>query len=206
MEYVTHAEAYPGIEYHARSRNWWAWLKGTAPECVHLAHEHSWVVTLIPDTLYLRGKRAMRRDPVRPEVVLCRDCLAEVAIGDMEQYGGKVAAFEPSSEFTQYFFVAAPDFEAAGLAPEVRTAIEERLDRELPPCSACEKASTWLWFSREQVPGLNEVNSIREKPGEPFCAAHGVRKMCSAFEKIAQADLYYMNLPYGESGAYVGIG
>ncbi|MGH9684073.1 MAG: hypothetical protein ACRD4S_10750 [Candidatus Acidiferrales bacterium] len=206
MEYATHTEAYPGIEYHARSRNWWAWLKGTAPECVHLEHEHSWVVTLIPDTLYLRGKRAVRRDPVRPEVVLCRDCLTEVAIGDMEQYGGKVAAFEPRSEFTQYFFVAAPDFEAAGLAPEVRTAIQERLDRELPPCSACEKPSTWLWFSREEVAGLDEVSRIRERPGEPFCAAHGVRKLCSAFEKIAEADLYYMNLPYGESGAYVGIG
>ena len=33
--------------------------------------------------------------------------------------------------FTQYFFVAAPDFDAAGLSPEVAEAIEKRLAQDL---------------------------------------------------------------------------
>lgn len=205
MEYATHADAYPGIEYSLHSRNWWAWLKGTAPECIHLDRERSWVATLIPDTLYLRGKRAVRRDPVRPEVVLCRDCLIEVAVADLESYKGRVAAFEPAESLTQYFFVGAPDFEPAGLAPEVSAAIQERLARDFSPCSTCEKAATWLWFSREQVASLDEVDLIREAPGEAFCPAHGAKKLGHAFAKIAEANVYYMNLPYGESGAYVWI-
>src|ERR1700720_3826347 len=62
---ISHDEAYPGIEILPRSRNWWAWLKGTPPECVHLGEECDWIATLLPDTLYLRGKRSTKREPPR---------------------------------------------------------------------------------------------------------------------------------------------
>ena len=68
-----------------------------------------------PDTLYLRGKRAVRRDPVRPEVSLCRDCLAETFTSEITAYPGRVVAFEPDPEiFTQYFFVARAGFRGRG--------------------------------------------------------------------------------------------
>jgi len=72
-------------------------------------------------------------------------------------------------------------------------------------CPVCGHAGTWLWFSREQVTSLDEVERIATEPGEWFCAKHGVEKLFSAFEKIAEANIFYMNFPYGESGAYVWI-
>jgi hypothetical protein len=200
------ATAYPTIEFSRRSRNWWSWLKGTPPECVHLEDNAGWAATLLPDTLYLQGKRSITRECPRPEVSLCRDCLIQVAEPELIAYPGRLLAFEPDPEvFTQYFFLSVPDFERAGLKPEVAQAIEHRLRQTPETCASCEQAATWLWFSREQVPSLDDVQRIREAPGEWLCARHGSQKLCRAFERIAEANVFYINLPFGESGAYVWI-
>ena len=206
MGRTSYEAAYPGLEFLPSSRNWWARLKGTPPECVHLDGDFDFIATLLPDTLYLRGKRSPRREPARPEVSLCRDCLLDTVVGELERYEGRVVAFEPDAEnFTQYFFVATPDFEAAGLAPEVRAAIEKRLAEPAPVCSECRRMASWLWLSREQVASLDEAARISEAAGDWFCAAHGARMLCVAFKKIAEANVFYMNLPYGGAGAYVWI-
>jgi len=198
--------AYPQIDILPSSRNWWAWLKGTPAECVHVRTEPAWIATLLPDTLYLRGKRALRREPPRPEISLCRECLLETIAGDLQRFEGRMVAFEPDPEiFTQYFFVARPDFEAAGLAPETSAAIEARLAQTGVRCGECSRKATWLWIPREELASLDESDRIRTSPGEWFCAAHGARKLTDAFEKIPEANLFYMNLPYGEAGAYVWI-
>lgn len=164
------------------------------------------MATLLPDTLYLRGKRAQRREPARPEVSLCRDCLLEIADPGLKSFPGHVVAFEPDAEiFTQYFFVAAPDFGAAGLAPEVSAAIEKRLAQTGQRCAECERPASWLWLSREQVTTLDQFDRISEAPGEWFCPDHGAGMLCVAFKRIAEANVFYMNLPYGEAGAYVWI-
>jgi hypothetical protein len=203
---MSHDAAYPGIRMLLRSRNWWAWLKGSPAECIHLEHEAEWMATLLPDTLYLRGKRVAQRDPARPEVVLCRTCLTDTLESELRQYPGRVVAFEPDPElFTQYFFVAAPDFQAAGLTPEVAAAIEKRLTHEFGSCVRCEQMATWLWFPRDQVASLDEVEKIGDEAGEFLCAAHGACKLCEAFEAIPEANLFYVNLPYGDAGAYLWI-
>jgi hypothetical protein len=199
-------EAYPRIEIAPSSRNWWARLKGTPAECIHVRVECVWIATLLPDTLYLRGKRAQRRETVRPEVTLCRDCLLDTIESELADYDGRVVAFEPDAEiFTQYFFVAANDFEAAGLALETASAIEKRLAQTAESCAECSRQATWLWFSREAITSLDEFEKIHDAQGERFCAAHGAQKLASAFEKIAEVNVFYMNLPYGEAGAYVWI-
>jgi hypothetical protein len=198
--------AYPGIEFLPSSRNWWAWLKGSSPECVHLDREAPWIATLLPDTLYLRGKKATRRDPARPEVSLCLDCLSEAVRADLENYEGRVVAFEPDpATFTQYFFIATPDFEAAGVSPDVAAAIEKRLASGNAACAECGQRAPWLWFSQEHVASLDEVERIGEEPGEPLCAAHGAKKLLASFERIPEASLFYMNLPYGDAGGYLWI-
>src|SRR6266850_1669803 len=99
-------KAYPGISFRPRSRNWWARLMRWPAECVHLEAGHTWMATFIPDTLYLRGKPASRRQPSRPEVSVCRDCLTGVMEKELASYAGRMVAFEPDGEtFTQYFFV-----------------------------------------------------------------------------------------------------
>jgi hypothetical protein len=206
MAILSHAAAYPGIRFLPRSRNWWAWLKGSPAECIHLDRESAWIATLLPDTLYLRGKSAVRREPLRPEVSLCRDCLTGAVREELTAYTGRVVAFEPDPDiFTQYFFVATPDFQAAGLAPEVAAAIEKRLLQDGRACAQCAERANWLWFSREQVASLDEVEQIGSACGESFCAVHGARHLCDAFEQIEEANLFYMNLPYGEAGTYVWI-
>jgi hypothetical protein len=203
---ISYEAAYPELELSPRSRNWWAKLKGTPAECIHLDGEHAWMATLLPDTLYLRGKSAKQREPVRPEVSLCRDCLLGVAAGELQAYRGRVVAFEPDPEnFSQYFFVATPDFEAAGLKLEVASAIKKRLAENGERCAECARPATWLWLSREQVTSLDEVKRIGEAPGEWFCPEHGAGMLCVAFKRIAEANVFYMNLPYGEAGAYVWI-
>lgn len=198
--------AYPGIEFSRRSRNWWAKLKGTPPECVHLEADAAWTASLLPDTLYVRGKRSPTRESTRPEVSLCRDCLVGTVESEMAAYPGRVVAFEPDADsFSQYFFIEVPDFERAGLRPEVGRAIEGRLRDESEQCALCASPGGWLWLSREQVASLDEVESIGRAPGERLCAAHGAQKLCRALACIPSANLFYMNLPYGEAGAYVWI-
>src|ERR1700751_625553 len=68
-------QAYPEIRFRWRSRNWWARLVRMPAECEHLEHDGAWMATFIPDTLYLRGKASLRRQPARPEVSLCLACL-----------------------------------------------------------------------------------------------------------------------------------
>jgi hypothetical protein len=203
---VSYEQAYPNLQYLPRSRNWWARLKGTAPECIHLGDDISWIAAILPDTLYLRGKRANRRDLVRPEVSLCLECLSDTFAAELESFSGRVVAFEPDPAiFTQFFFVATPDFEAAGLAPETSGAIDARLSQDLGTCRECSRGATWLWFSREQIQSLDEVDLITTAAGEAYCGRHGARNLLASFDKLSEANIFYMNLPYGEEGAYVWI-
>lgn len=206
MTRVSYEEAYPGLEFLPRSRNWWARLKGMAPECIHLGDDISWIAAVLPDTLYLRGKRANRCERVRPEVSLCFECLSEIFASELESFPGRVIAFEPDPElFTQYFFVAVPDFDAAGLAPETSGAINARLSQDFGTCRDCSREATWVWFSREQIQSLDEVELIKTAAGEVYCGRHGARKLLASLDKLPEANIFYMNLPYGDAGAYVWI-
>ena len=93
MARVSYEEVYPGIRFLPRSLNWWARLKGVPAECEHLDDEAHWMATLVPDTLYLRGKAATRRRPARPEVSLCRECFRHVLADGLASYDGRVVVF-----------------------------------------------------------------------------------------------------------------
>ncbi len=164
------------------------------------------MASLVPDTLYLRGKAARRREPVRPEVSLCRECFLEVFRREFQEFTGRGIGIEPDGEsFSQYFFVSSPDFKAAGILPEVREALEKRLAAEPGVCATCSYPATWDWLSREEVADLGDAGAIVNARGTKLCAVHAARKISDAFEGIHEANLYYVNLPYGETGAYVWI-
>jgi hypothetical protein len=125
---------------------------------------------------------------------------------ELESFPGRVVAFEPDAEiFTQYFFVAPQDFAAVGLRPEVAEAIAQRLAQPGGACAECGFAATWLWFSHQQIASLDEVERVAAAPGTAFCSRHGARNLLAAFERIKEANVFYMNLPYREAGAYVWI-
>ncbi len=198
----------PDIAFRAKSRNWWARLTRVPAECQHLETEFAWMATYAPDTIYLRGKGRTRHEPARPEVSLCRACLLGQLEPELAEYEGRVVAFEPDAEnFSQYFFVATEDFEAAGLQPAVSAAIAARLKSRSEACEhdGCARRATWLWLSRAEVASLDDFGSIGHAAGQHLCTRHGTAKVCSAFAVIAEANLFYVNAPYGEMGAYLWI-
>jgi hypothetical protein len=117
-----------------------------------------------------------------------------------------VIAFEPDGDaFTQYFFVGADEFGDAGLQPEVAAAISRRLEQPTGECQICQQPAKWLWFPRSSVPSLDEAGRIAMAVGEEYCARHGAEKLCAAFTELTDANLFYINEPYGDAGAYVWI-
>jgi hypothetical protein len=200
--------SYPRIAFRPRSLNWWARLSGAPPECAHLETEDAFVALYAPDTIYLRGKDRVAREPQRPEVSLCRACLLGELRPELAQFAGRVAAFEPDAQsFTQYFFVAQSDFEAAGLEPAVSAAISEWLSKLEGRCEqlSCQKKATWLWLTREEVESLDDFAAIGKAQGKRYCAGHGAAALCSSLGLIEAANLFFVNLPYDEAGAYVWI-
>jgi hypothetical protein len=199
-------QAYPGISIRPGSRTLWARLMRWPAECIHLEHGHHWMATFIPDTLYLRGKATLRRNPARPEVSVCFDCLTGLLEPELAACPSRVVAFEPDGEnFTQYFFLGRDDFAAAGLRSEVAAAILTRLEELDGECSDCGRPATWLWISRREVSSLDQTERILASPGALFCAKHGAAKLCEALGQVEEANLFYVNAPYGDSGAYVWI-
>ena len=199
-------QAYPEISIRPGSRSLWARLMRWPAECIHLEHGHHWMATFVPDTLYLRGKPRLRRNPARPEVSVCLDCLTGLLQPELAACPSRVIAFEPDGEnFTQYFFLGTEDFAAAGLRSEVAAAILTRLEELNGECSDCGTPATWLWISRREVSNLDQTERIQASPGALFCAKHGGAKLCEALGQVGEANLFYVNAPYGDSGAYVWI-
>lgn len=213
MARLSPQRAYPGIRFRGGSLGWLARFMGAPAECEHLQHDQSWMAALVPDTLYARGRavsRAVAGQPARPEVSLCRACLTAVVRPELGAFPGRVVAFEPDSDtVTQYFFVAQPDFGAAGFSEDFSNAVAERLSQlAKEPCEmerSCGRCARWLWLPRSEVKHLDETALIRAAPGRRFCAAHGAAQLCLSLGVIEHANLLYMNLPYGDSGAYVWI-
>ena len=206
MARITLEDAYPGIAFRPRTRNWWARLTRVPPECVHLETEHAWMATLIPDTLYLQGRARARGEGARPEVSLCRGCVVRMLEAELAAFLGRVVAFEPdAASVSQYFFLASFDFDAAGLQPEVAAAIERRLAQIGGNCGECAVPASWLWISRQEVASLDDIGSIAVAPGRRLCAVHGAAALCGAFQAMREANLFYVNVPYGQAGAYVWI-
>lgn len=167
------------------------------------------MATFLPDNLYLQGKNVPLRQPQRPEVSLCRDCFVGEWRKDLAAYPGRVIAFDPEDDsLRQYFFVAAQDLDSAGVEPAVAQVIRTRLARDEDasrPCQECARSATWLWFPRAQVPHLDAADRIASMAGEHFCAEHGAAQLCQSLASIEHANLFYVNAPYGEGGAYLWI-
>lgn len=200
-------QAYPGLSFRWRTANWVSRLIRMPAECVHLESHSPWMATFLPDNLFLRGKNVKLHEPRRPEVSLCRDCFTKVFEKEASAHTGRIVAFEPDpASVTQYFFVAAPDFEAAGVEPALSEVLGAQLaqsEGRSKSCQECGRTATWLWFSRLRVASLDAVDQVREATPEHFCAVHGAGTVCRALTSMEHVNLFYVNAPYGEGGAFL---
>lgn len=203
---MTVEQAYPGLAFRPRTQGWWARLMGHPPECVHLETEQHWMALLVPDKVYLRGTAKEVRHPARPEVSLCRACLLQVIEPELAAYPGRLVAFTPDPvAASQYFFLDRADFAGAGLRGDVAAAMEQRLVAHAETCETCERRATWLWFSRQEVASLDELDGIARGRGRWLCRAHGAAAFAQCLKVMDEANILYLNLPYGAAGAYVWI-
>lgn len=209
MSRLTIAQAYPDLSFRWRTANWLSRLIRMPAECFHLETSASWMATFLPDNLFLQGKNVKLREPRRPEVSLCRNCFTKVFEREAALYTGRVIAFEPDPEsVTQYFFVATDDLDAAGVDPALAHALVERLAPEkgsAKSCQDCQRPATWLWFSRACVPNLDAFEQIQTVAGEHFCATHGAQRVARALTSLDHVNLFYVNAPYDDEGAYLWI-
>jgi hypothetical protein len=207
--YTRVTAAYPDIEFQPRTLTFFAQLRRTPPECVHLdqmPQGRFWAATMSPDVLFLRGKAKPVRENPRPDISLCCDCALDFLERELSEFRGRVVAFEPDGEnAAQYFFVPRDEFHAAGIATELSEAIGRRIDRLSGSCDECSATARWIWFSRGEVHSLDDFGSVSNAQGRQLCAKHGAAALCSALEKIEQCNLLYVNIPSGEAGAYVWI-
>ena len=201
--------AYPDIEFQPRTLTFFAHLRRTPPECVHMDRMPPgkfWAATISPDVLFLRGKSKQVRENPRPDISLCCDCALDFLETELSAYRGKVIAFEPdAANVAQYFFVPREEFQAAGMLPELSEALARRIDRLSGACDLCSASAHWIWFSRSDVQSLDDFGSVSNAQGKQLCAKHGAEELCAALEKIEQCNLLYVNIPSGEAGAYVWI-
>ena len=69
--------------------------------------------------------------------------------------------------------------------------------RITPHASRCGSRATWLWFSQEDIANLDETSASARRPANR-CAPATAPKTLASFERIPEANFFYMNLPYGE--------
>ncbi len=118
-----------------------------------------------------------------------------------EEVLGRVTLIEMDSPILE----AAALVDPAGLRSEVSAAIAQRLAERGAACEACSCSAAWLWLSRGDVPSLDDTERVAAAPGKRLCATHGARTLCRALAAFPDVNLFYINAPYGEAGAYVWI-
>ena len=207
MARLTVDQAYPGISIRPRSRRLWARLMRWPAECIHLENGHHWMATFIPDTLYLRGKARPRREPARPEVSVCFDCLAGLLEPELAACPSRVVAFEPDGEtFHAIFFPGQGGFRRCG--PAFRSG---RRDPDAPRRTGRrvqrlrQAGNLAVDFAAGSFQPRPDGANSKPRPGRFFAPSTEPRNCARPWDNCEEANLFYVNAPYGESGAYIRL-
>ena len=55
----------------------------------------------------------------------------------------------------------------------------------------------------EEIVSLEETEKIQAATGEALCPNHAAQQMRIMLERIAEANIFYINVPYGAIGAFL---
>ena len=137
-------EPYSGIPLQPRT--WWRRLVGGGA----LACAHAATIALLPDEAPLRnGRRAAVRQPPRPAIRVCVECLLALLEPELKAPARRVVAFEPGAEgVTGYRFLEQDHLGDSGLEAEDVIHCQSLVAEPLGGCQQCGQPAVHLLLKR----------------------------------------------------------
>lgn len=203
-------EAYSGLPLKPARRSWWRPWASSTLECTHLESGQTIRVELQPDSLWLRPEAPPIRvrepaagKPPPPAVTLCVDCLLALLARELNQFGGRVIAFEPEGEkFSRYVFVEQQHLGDVGLGPEDLIHCQSLVAEPLGGCQTCATEARFLWVKRGTTTDRRQLITYRGGRSY-YCLRHGAEVLSTTLHERIRAPLTHFNFPYGERGVYI---
>ena len=202
-------EVYPALPLRLARHLWWSRFsrdRGQAvAHCAHLDASAAAPVQLKPDWvwLYRQPKPLAVRQPARPPIDVCVDCLLALLASELASYRGRVIAFEPATEgFTHYVFIEQQHLGDVGLGPEDLIHCQSLVAEPLGGCQTCASEAHFLWVKRGSTTESRQLITYRGGRGY-YCLTHGAEVLLAHLRERVCGPLAHFNFPYGERGVYI---
>lgn len=209
MSKVDIASVYSAISLQPPPAWWQRWFARPAPACVHVRVGHSGsppTISLIPDQVRLRnGARATVRQPPRPPIGVCPDCLLALLDPELKSPSRRVIAFEPGPEgMAAYAFLEQDHLGDSGLPAEDLIHCQSLVAEPLGGCQKCGHPALFLLVKRGSTTESGKLATFRGGK-EYYCPAHGAERLLGLLrERLPKrSPVGYFNFPYGERGLYI---
>lgn len=201
--------AYPSIPL-APPAPWWQRLfSKPALACAHGRIGHAGAagsIALQPDQVRLRNDvQTAVRQPPRPAISLCPDCLLTLLEQELTGGNRRVIAFEPSKEgLAAYAFVEQEHLGDSGLRAEDVIHCQSLVAEPLGGCQKCGQPALLLLVKRGLTTASGQLTTFRGGK-EYYCLAHGSERLLGLLhERLPKrTPVGYFNFPYGERGVYI---
>lgn len=194
---------YPGIPLEPPPPWWRRWWGGAGLACAHAMGGAP--VALVPDEVELRHAqwRAVRQPP-RPRVTVCVDCLLALLEPELKAAGRRVVAFEPGpAGVAAYRFLEQDHLGDSGLPAEDLIHCQSLVAEPLGGCQKCGQPALHLLVKRGANTEPGQLITFRGGK-EYYCAAHGSERLLGLLrERLPKRPVGYFNFPYGERGLYL---
>lgn len=193
------AAAYAGIPLRLPGPWWRRWLSAAALSCLH-----SGTIQLDPDRIQLRTGAMAVRQPSRPPITVCADCLLRLLEPELRTSDRRVIAFEPAEGLTTYTFLEQDHLGDAPLSGEDVIHCQSLVAEPLGGCQKCGHPAVLLLVKRGSMTERGKLASFRGGK-EYYCAAHGSERLLGLLRErlVGNAPVKYFNFPYGERGVYI---
>lgn len=202
------ARAYAAIALQP-ARPWWQRLFARpAPACAHARIGHAGgatMINLVPDEVRLRnGTRLAVRQPPRPPITVCPDCLLTLLEQETKGAERRIIAFEPAKEgLAEYRFLEQDHLGDSGLPAEDLIHSQSLVAEPLGGCQKCGQPAWFLLVKRASTTEGGKLTTFRGGK-EYYCPAHGSERLLGLLrERLSKRPVEYFNFPYGERGVYI---
>lgn len=200
------ARVYAGLPLETPQRAWWRLGAAAPTRCTHLGTGESVRVEVKPDWVWLPGqaKPLAVREPARPPIELCLDCLKMLVDREVAGFLGRVIAFEPAERFSRYVFVEQQHLGDVALEAEDLIHCQSLVAEPLGGCQTCAAEARFLWVKRGSTTENTKLTTYRGGRGY-YCLRHGAEVLSACLAERVRAPLDLVNLPYGERGVYIPV-